>query len=100
MKQTWRQKSEAINKFSDTTVSLKGSPFPSGLLFVQQSFITFQETLYVVISVCLGKIPFFSSPLTPDCVCSQTSEERETEILTTVSCKMTGKTDAICHYLL
>lgn len=82
MKQTWQQKSEAINGLSPSTVSLEGSSFPSGLLLVQQTFISFQETLYVVLSVSLGKIYFFSSPLIPDCVCSQTSEEREREIRT------------------
>lgn len=91
MKQTWRQKSEAINRLSTSTVSLEGSPFPSGLLLVQRSFIRFQETLYVVLSVSLAKIHFFSSSLIPDCVCSQTSEETKREISTRQTTKWQAK---------
>lgn len=60
MKQTWQQKSEAINRLSPSSVSLEDSPFPSGLLLVQQFFIRFQETLYVFLSVPLEKISLFS----------------------------------------
>lgn len=55
MKQAWRQKSETLNRLSLSTVSLEGSSFPSGVPLFQQSFIRFQETLYVVLAGSLGK---------------------------------------------
>lgn len=100
MKQTWRQKSETINRLSPSTVSLEGSFFPSGVHLLQQSFIKFQETLYVVLAGSLGKNIFLfitSDPwlcLVPD---FRGEVKRDTD---TVNHKMTGKTDAICSYLL
>lgn len=81
MKQTWRKKSEHINRLFTSTVSLEGSFFPSGLPLVQQCLIKFQETLYVALTGSLGKISFFLSPLIPYCVYSQTSEEKERKML-------------------
>lgn len=81
MKQSWRKKSEHVNRLFASTMSLEGSSFPSGLPLVQQCLIKFQETLYVALTGSLGNISFFSSPLIPDCVCSQTSEEKEKEML-------------------
>lgn len=100
MKQAWRQKSETLNRLSLSTVSLEGSSFPSGAPLFQQSFIRFQETLYVVLAGSLGKNIFLfitSDPwlcLFPD---FRGEAKRDTD---TVNYKITGKTDAICSYLL
>lgn len=100
MKQAWRQKSETLNRLSLSTVSLEGSSFPSGAPLFQQSFIRFQETLYVVLAGSLGKNIFLFITSDPwPCVFPDFRGEakRDTD---TVNYKMTGKTDAICSYLL
>lgn len=78
MEKTWQQKGETINRLSSFTVSLEGSSFPSGSAIFHQVSIN----LYVVLSVSVGKTSFFSLPLIPDCVFSQTSEESKREMPT------------------
>lgn len=78
MKQTWQQKTEAINRLSPSTVSLEGSSFPSGLLLVQQSFMRFQETLCSPLSIPRKNIFHCLQSLTV----SIPRSRREREILT------------------